>query len=186
MKRGDRVCILSIEVGIMDARKVSQIEECLKLLLDDTGANSAMLIDKSGEVVASQGKSSQGDIEALAALLAGTFTSSREVARLLKEKDFSVLFQKGIKENIFTELIKVRWMLVVMFDKSTHIGLVKVLAKRATDELTAILKGEGGLEGGPEGGGGVPPTGGPDGGGGGPLGRMDDWTVIYRENKERR
>jgi hypothetical protein len=31
-------------------------------------------------------------------------------------------------------------MLVVMFDKRTHIGLVKVLSKRATDELGAILE----------------------------------------------
>jgi hypothetical protein len=62
------------------------------------------------------------------------------VARLLREKDFRVLFQQGVKENIFTELIEEQWMLVVMFDKRTHIGLVKVLAKRATDELGSVLQ----------------------------------------------
>ena len=58
---------------------------------------------------------------------------------MLKEKEFKVLFQQGIRENIFTELIAEQWMLVVMFDKRTHIGLVKVLSKRATDDLTGIL-----------------------------------------------
>ena len=59
---------------------------------------------------------------------------------ILREKDFRVLFQQGVKENIFTELIEEQWMLVVMFDKRTHIGLVKVLAKRATDELGILLQ----------------------------------------------
>jgi hypothetical protein len=31
-------------------------------------------------------------------------------------------------------------MLVVMFDRRTHIGLVKVLSKRATEELAVILR----------------------------------------------
>jgi hypothetical protein len=31
-------------------------------------------------------------------------------------------------------------MLVVMFDRRTHIGLVKVLSKRATEELSVILR----------------------------------------------
>lgn len=165
----------------MDAGKVKQIEECLRRLWDDTGANSTMLIDTSGEVVAVQGQTEREDIADVAALLAGTFASSRDVARLLKGKDFRVLFQQGIKENIFTELIRARWMLVVLFDKSTHIGLVKVLAKRATDELTAILQGEDGPESGPEGGGGVPSKGGPFGGG--PLSNSD-WAIIYQEDKE--
>jgi|SRR5579859_1307731 predicted regulator of Ras-like GTPase activity (Roadblock/LC7/MglB family) len=124
---------------IVSERETRLIEDCLERLVDDTGANYSMLLDKSGQVVAAQGDTARQDITALGALLAGTFASSREVARLLKEKDFRVLFQQGIKENIFTELIGEQWMLVVMFDKRTHIGLVKVLAKRATDELTSIL-----------------------------------------------
>jgi predicted regulator of Ras-like GTPase activity (Roadblock/LC7/MglB family) len=99
-----------------------------------------MLLDKSGQVIAARGDTQRQDITALGALLAGTFASSREVARLLREKDFRVLFQQGVKENIFTELIEEQWMLVVMFDKRTHIGLVKVLAKRATDELGSVLQ----------------------------------------------
>lgn len=162
---------------IVSERETNAIEECLERLVDDTGANYSMLLDKSGQVVAAQGDTARQDITALGALLAGTFASSREVARLLKEKDFRVLFQQGIKENIFTELIGEQWMLVVMFDKRTHIGLVKVLAKRATDELIAILQGEDG----PEGGGGVPSKGGTFGGG--PL-SDSDWAIIYQDDKE--
>jgi len=125
---------------VVTEKDTIKIEECLERLVGDTNANYAMLLDKSGQVIASRGDTQRQDITALGALLAGTFASSREVARLLREKDFRVLFQQGVKENIFTELIEEQWMLVVMFDKRTHIGLVKVLAKRATEELAGTLQ----------------------------------------------
>lgn len=125
---------------LISEEDVKRVEASLERLVSDTGANYSMLLDKSGQVISARGDTTRQDITALGALLAGTFASSREVARLLKEKDFRVLFQQGVKENIFTELIDEQWMLVVMFDKRTHIGLVKVLAKRATDELSTILQ----------------------------------------------
>jgi len=125
---------------VVSEKDTDAIESCLEDLVQNTQANYSMLLDKSGQVIASRGDTQRQDITALGALLAGTFASSREVARLLREKDFRVLFQQGVKENIFTELIEEQWMLVVMFDKRTHIGLVKVLAKRATDELGAVLQ----------------------------------------------
>ncbi|HEV2460255.1 MAG TPA: roadblock/LC7 domain-containing protein, partial [Ktedonobacterales bacterium] len=32
-----------------------------------------------------------------------------------------------------------QWLLVVVFDKQTHIGLVKVLARKAVEELERVL-----------------------------------------------
>ncbi len=125
---------------VVSEKDTAKIEECLEGLVSDTNAHDSMLLDNSGQVIASRGDTQRQDITALGALLAGTFASSREVARLLREKDFRVLFQQGVKENIFTELIDEQWMLVVMFDKRTHIGLVKVLAKRATEELGSVLQ----------------------------------------------
>src|ERR687884_384130 len=76
----------------------------------------------------------------LGALLAGVFSSSREVAKLLNEKDFRNIFQQGVQENIYTSMIEEQWLLVIIFDKLTHIGLVKVLSKKASDELGRILE----------------------------------------------
>ncbi|GAB4210886.1 MAG: roadblock/LC7 domain-containing protein [Roseiflexaceae bacterium] len=125
---------------IVPTEEVAQIEECLAHLVEDTGGNHALLLDKSGQVIASQGDSSRQDITALGALIAGTFASSREVAKLLREKDFRMLFQQGVRENIFIALIEEQWILCIIFNKGTHIGLVKVLTKKATDELAAVLE----------------------------------------------
>jgi predicted regulator of Ras-like GTPase activity (Roadblock/LC7/MglB family) len=125
---------------IVPSEEISQIEECLSHLVEDTGGNYALLLDKSGQVIVSQGDGIRQDITALGALIAGTFASSREVAKLLREKDFRMLFQQGVRENIFIALIEEQWILCVIFNKGTHIGLVKVLTKKATDELSTVLE----------------------------------------------
>lgn len=125
---------------IVPQEEVAQIEECLTRLVEDTGGNYALLLDKSGQVIASQGDGNRQDITALGALIAGTFASSREVAKLLREKDFRMLFQQGVRENIFIALIEEQWILTIIFNKGTHIGLVKVLTKKATEELASVLE----------------------------------------------
>ena len=37
-------------------------------------------------------------------------------------------------------MIEEQWLLVIIFDKLTHIGLVKVLSKKASDELYRVLE----------------------------------------------
>ena len=115
------------------------IEKCIQRLMDETGATYSMLLDRAGQVLAWQGDAHQAEMIHLGALLAGTYASSREMARLLNEENFKVLVQEGMKEKIFTETVEDRWLLVVVFDHQAHLGLVKVLAKRATQSLASIL-----------------------------------------------
>ena len=125
---------------VISDRELGTISIVLTKLMNDTNATCAMLIDKSGQVVALQGAGARRNATALGALLAGVFSSSREVARLLDEKDFRNIFQQGVQENIYTSMIEEQWLLVIIFDKVTHIGLVKVLSKKASDELGRILE----------------------------------------------
>ena len=125
---------------IVPLDEVRQIEDCLARLVEDTSGNYVLLLDKSGQVIASQGDANRQDITALGALIAGTFASSREVAKLLREKDFRNMFQQGVRDNIFLALIEDQWILCIIFNKGTHIGLVKVLTKKATDELAHVLE----------------------------------------------
>ena len=125
---------------VISDRELATISALLTRLKNDTNATSAMVIDKSGQVVAIQGTGVRRNATALGALLAGVFSSSREVARLLDEKDFRNIFQQGVQENIYTSMIEEQWLLVIIFDKLTHLGLVKVLSKKAADELGRILE----------------------------------------------
>ncbi len=125
---------------VISDRDLSTISAVLLKLMNDTNATSTMLIDKSGQVVAVQGSETRRNATTLGALLAGVFSSSREVAKLLNEKDFRNIFQQGVQENIYTSMVEEQWLLVIIFDRLTHIGLVKVLSKKSSDELGRILE----------------------------------------------
>ncbi len=124
---------------VISDQDLNTISAVLLKLMHDTNAKSALLIDKSGQVIAVQGTETRSNATTLGALLAGVFSSSREVAKLLNEKDFRSIFQQGVQESIYTSMVEEQWLLVIIFDKFTHIGLVKVLSKKATEELSRIL-----------------------------------------------
>jgi predicted regulator of Ras-like GTPase activity (Roadblock/LC7/MglB family) len=124
---------------IVGPEESTMIQKCLERLMDETGATYSMLLDRAGQVLSWQGDGHQAEMMHLGALLAGTYASSQEMARLLKEENFRVLVQEGMREKIFTETVEGRWLLVVVFDHQAHLGLVKVLAKRATESLATIL-----------------------------------------------
>ncbi len=125
---------------VVSESELGNIARVLGRLTLDTGASHVLLLDKSGQLVSAQGQTGQRDIIALGALLAGAFSSSRQVAEILGEKDFRTILQQGVHESMYTSLIGEQWLLVIVFDKQTHVGLVKVLARRASDELERVLE----------------------------------------------
>lgn len=125
---------------VVSESELNTITRVLGRLTLDTSGSHVLLLDKSGQLISAQGQVGQRDIIALGALLAGAFSSSRQVAEILGEKDFRNILQQGVFESIYTSLIGEQWLLVVVFDKQTHVGLVKVLARKASDELERVLE----------------------------------------------
>jgi predicted regulator of Ras-like GTPase activity (Roadblock/LC7/MglB family) len=125
---------------VVSEGELGNIARILGRLSQETGAGQVLLLDKSGQLISAQGQGGQRDTVALGALLAGAFSSSRQVAEILGERDFREILQQGIHESINTTLIGDQWLLVVVFDRQTHVGLVKVLARRAVDELDRVLE----------------------------------------------
>src|SRR5438046_6869550 len=91
---------------IISDHELDTITNALNKLMSDTSATSVMLLDKSGQVVSSQGTSTKRNVTSLGALLAGAFSSSRYVAELLVEKDFRIIFQTGLHENFHTIMVE--------------------------------------------------------------------------------
>lgn len=117
----------------------AQITACLQRVMNDSGASYCMVIDRAGQILAEESDSVRPEMVHLGALLAATYASTQEMARILKQEGFKSLFQEGLTEKIFTETVRDRWLLVVIFDHSAQVGLVKVLARRASATLSHIL-----------------------------------------------
>src|SRR5215213_2619419 len=124
---------------IIDEEASSSITIVLRQLLKDSQAISGMVLDRAGQIIVWDGMGYEGARMQLGALIAGTYASTREVARILEESGFRSLLQEGSKEKIFTEAIGEQWLVSVIFGRHTHLGLVKVLCSRATLDLSQIL-----------------------------------------------
>ena len=118
----------------------AQISACLQRLLADTGASYTMVVDRSGQILAYESDGERPEMTHLGALLAATYASTQEIARILNEDSFRTLLQEGLREKVITESVADHWLLVVIFDKDAHLGLIKVLAKRTTGILTNVLE----------------------------------------------
>src|SRR5579863_715492 len=83
---------------VVSESEITNVTRVLGRLILDTGASHVLLLDKSGQLILSQGPTGQRDIIALSALLAGAFASSRHVAEILGERDFRSILQQGVQE----------------------------------------------------------------------------------------
>lgn len=107
------------------------------LKLSDSKCN--ILIDKEGHMVTKAGTTGDIDLQSVSALVAGSYAATREMARLLGEDEFSVLFHQGKKDSIQLTLVGERTILATLFDERTTIGMVRLYAKEASEKLASIF-----------------------------------------------
>ncbi len=131
---------MSQEQQVLYEDQIKQIDKALIRIIKESEAKCALLVDKDGHLITRQGFTHTLDTTALAALLAGSFASTKEIARLVGEPEFSVLFHQGKRDHIHISLIGERTILVVIFDDRTTIGMIRLYAKEVGETLKAILE----------------------------------------------
>ncbi len=130
---------MSDETLIIYEEEINTIDALLSKMLKGAEAKCALLVDKDGHLITRQGFTHSLDTTALAALLAGSFASTKEIARLVGEPEFSVLFHQGKKDHIHMTIVGERSILVVIFDDRTTIGMVRLYARETAQELTKVF-----------------------------------------------
>ena len=141
---------------VMYEEEFRKIDTELQKLHQQSNAKVVFLVDKNGQLIASAGETHDIDTTSLASLTAGNIAATGGIARLLGEKEFTILFHEGEKDNIHISLIGQRIILVVIFDSRSSLGLVRLRVKKAAEALGKIFeeitqkvekgKGEGKLE----------------------------------------
>ncbi len=124
------------------AAPIKGIQARARAYAGETRAARVLVLDTGGHVVCDEGTQSVGasqDGVALGALLAGVFSSARQLGRLCDEDDIRTLFQQGAQRGVLTMLIGERWLLVTIFDRHAHVGLVRMLAAQLADTLAGEL-----------------------------------------------
>ena len=98
-----------------------------------------LLADISGMLIMEKGKDVGLDTTALAAVTASNVAATAEMARQMGEPaPFSYLFHEGERRNIYISPVAETFLLVIIFDEMTQVGLVRIFARLAVDELLEV------------------------------------------------
>lgn len=118
----------------------ARIEGRLDMMINSSGAHCALLIDRSGQLISSSGDPSTLDVVALSALTAANFGATAEIARLLGEDEFALLFHKGKNENVHFSTVGKDFIMVTIFDDRTTLGLVRLRTEKVVEELRELFR----------------------------------------------
>jgi predicted regulator of Ras-like GTPase activity (Roadblock/LC7/MglB family) len=126
--------------SVMYEQEMSEIQEVTDRLQQDARARTILIIDKNGSLVAASGVDANLDTTSLASLVAGNVAAIGGMAQLIKEEEFSGQFHEGKDISVHMTIVARRIILVVLFDKNTTHGLVRLRVKRASELLTEIFE----------------------------------------------
>src|SRR5246127_817400 len=124
---------------VMYDEEFQQISTVCERLAREANAKIVFLVDKNGQLIASVGATQDLDTTSLASLTAGNIAATGGLAKLIGEKEFSILFHEGEKDNLHISIIGGRVILVVIFDSRSSLGLVRLRVKKASEELSIIF-----------------------------------------------
>ena len=117
-----------------------QIQLHLTAFLRESNARCALLVDRTGQLVATVGEQPQFDPTAFASLTAADFSANDQLAKMIGEPEFASLVHQGEKESMYLADVAKRVILVVLFDQRATLGLVKIKAKGAVEHLNRVFE----------------------------------------------
>jgi len=125
---------------VMYDEEFKRISAVIEKLLRESNSKVIFLVDKNGQLIAAVGETEHLDTTSLASLTAGNIAATGGLAKLIGEKEFSILFHEGEKDNLHISIVAGRVILVVIFDNRSSLGLVRLRVKKASDELGGIFE----------------------------------------------
>jgi len=132
-------CYMSNPQMVMYDEEFKQINAVIEKLLREANSKVIFLVDKNGQLITGVGETERFDTTSLASLTAGNIAATGGLAKLIGEKEFSILFHEGEKDNLHISIVGGRVILVVLFDSRSSLGLVRLRVKKASEELTTIF-----------------------------------------------
>ena len=122
------------------------IDQVLNELLERTNALSVHLVDRSGQLITTAGRSGDFDATAFASLIAADFTANAELSQLMGEETIQAVVSEGRDRSVHSCMMAERVIMCTVFDRRSTLGLVRFRAQRAAEERAALIEEVGRLE----------------------------------------
>ncbi len=131
--------LMALPDFVMFEEEYNKLKEIIERLKEESGSKIVFLVDKNGQQIAGAGDLGNIDATSLASLTAGNVAATDGLAKLIGEKEFSLLFHEGERDNLHISIVGKRGILVVIFDNKATLGLVRLRVKKASQELEKIF-----------------------------------------------
>mgnify|MGYP001369531413 CR=1 FL=1 len=125
---------------VMYEEEFKQIADLCDRLNRDSNARAVLLVDRNGQFITSHGDVDRLDTTSLASLTAGNIAATSGLAKLIGEKEFPNIFHEGEQDHLHLSIVAQRAILVVMFDRRTSLGLVRLRVRKTIAQLTQIFE----------------------------------------------
>lgn len=126
-------------IPFLTKEDVAALDALLSDYLQKSEATLTLLLDKGGTVIAQEGETASIDISIIAALAAGSFAATKELANRIGEKEFSALYHQGKQLHIFMSAIDEHSIITTVFGDKTTVGLVRFYTVNLTSQLAVLL-----------------------------------------------
>jgi predicted regulator of Ras-like GTPase activity (Roadblock/LC7/MglB family) len=124
---------------IVTKSEITKLEEIVEKELLDAGAEHVIIVDMAGNMILERGSMKMDDIMSLAVLSAANFAATAQIAKLIGEEDFTLLFHKGDKRNIHFNRLGKNYIIITLFNDSVSLGLIRLKSHSAIERLSAVL-----------------------------------------------
>jgi predicted regulator of Ras-like GTPase activity (Roadblock/LC7/MglB family) len=123
------------------AERSRNLKESLQELIDESGSLGTALLDQCGNRLSACGEMVASDDGVIAALAAGAFAATRELAARLGDPVFDGLVHHGRSRHFYLCSAGEDYLLLALFDQKTAAGVVRLCASRTASEIAALLDG---------------------------------------------
>ena len=117
-----------------------RVDALLEALLAESGAERALLLDRTGQLIAAAGDSPGLDPTTFASLAAADFAANEQLAALLGEPSFASLYHQGARNSLYLAAVAGRAILAVVFPRTVALGMVRIKVKRSLPALAALFQ----------------------------------------------
>ncbi|MFL6583105.1 MAG: roadblock/LC7 domain-containing protein [Chthoniobacterales bacterium] len=123
----------------MTIEDVANLDGILGDFLTKAEAELTVVIDRGGNVISQFGDVSVMDVTIIAALAAGSFAATKELAKRIGEIEFNALYHQGNGNHIFMNSVDDDTIMITVFGKKTTVGLVRFYSNSTAQAVAQLL-----------------------------------------------
>src|SRR5437870_4841498 len=127
-------------IPVLTIEDVATLDGVLGDFLKKAEADLTVVIDRGGNVISQYGDIDVMDVTVIAALAAGSFAATRELARRIGEIEFNALYHQGNGNHMFMNSVDDDTIMITVFGRRTTVGLVRFYSTAAANDVANLLK----------------------------------------------